>query len=474
MSLRARARRFAAAVRLAVLGPPILRLIRLLRRGETAGREYVDLCLQLGLAARATAALRDAPALAAYPSLPIRLAALTGHVDGTIEQTRVLAMRLPDDTVSRRELAAVTSCVMPLSPGTALALIRAEGHPNAAEPALRLRMGDVDGCVQGLERLGARLGPQRWLLWANLQDDPARQLEGLNRFLAAHGLSAARLRDPKRPLSVGNLDGHVPPARPPRAGATLSVVMTCYDCAPYVDAAIRSVLGQTHRNLELVAVDDGSRDDTWRRLQDAAAADARVRPLRLRHNIGTYAAKNVGMALAKGEYLAFQDADDWSCVERFGLCLELLQRRPWLQAVDCEYVRLQDDGRFWSSLVWPLQRRTPNSVLFRRRVLERIGFFDEHRFGSDGEYVARMQVAFGPRALHRLARPLIVAARRENSLMTAPSTGLDTRGRSQLRADFQEVWTEALLRRALSGESLYRPAQQGTLAMSAESSASLS
>jgi glycosyltransferase involved in cell wall biosynthesis len=244
--------------------------------------------------------------------------------------------------------------------------------------------------------------------------------------------------------------------------------MTCYDCAPYIDSAIRSVLDQAHGNLELIAVDDASRDNTWERLEAAAAMDDRVRAIRLQGNVGTYAAKNVGLALAQGEYLAFQDADDWSCPERFSRCMELLRRRPWVEAVVCEYVRLQDDGHFWSSLVWPLQRRTPNSVLFRRRVLARLGFFDEHRFGSDSEFVARLQAAFGPRALYRLAQPLIVAAKRDNSLMTAPSTGLDTLGRSQARADFQEAWTEQLLRRALGGESFHRSAQRGTPALIAE------
>jgi len=462
MSVRERLRPLAAAVRSTLLGPPLLRLLRLLRRGETSGREYADLCLQLGLGSRATAALSVSPVAATAPSLPIRLAALAGSVDAVISRSRALTAQISYDAVPQRELEAAVSTTMPLAPETALALIRASGRPHPAEPALLLRLGDVEGCLSHLDRQGAQLGPQRWLLWANLHNEPAHQLEGLNRFLAEHGLAPARLRNIASPLSVSNLDGARLSALEDDTEVLLSVVMTCYDCAAYVDAAIRSVLHQTHRHLELIAVDDGSRDDTWHRLQALAADDSRLRPVRQQRNVGTYAAKNVGLALARGAFLAFQDADDWSCPERFALCLDLLRRRPWVQAVVCEYVRLQDDGRFWSNLIWPLQRRTPNSVLFRRRAFERIGYFDEHRFGADGEFVARLQVAFGPRALHRLARPLIVAARRQNSLMTAPSTGLDPLGRSQARADYQEAWTEELLRRALTGASLYRPAQLGT------------
>lgn len=470
MFFRVRARRLVAAMRLAVEGPPLLRLIRLLRRGTTSGREYTDLCLQLGLAARAEAALERTPAAANRPSLPIRLATLQGRTGRALDLARALAASLPGLPVSRREVDAVVSCVSPLSAETTLTLIRASGRPHPAEPALLQRLGDHAASAQRLAALGSLLGPQRWLMWANEQASPGGQLEGLNRFLACHGLAAVALRAPSLPLSVGNITARDTTASPRSSGAgRISVVMTCYDCAAYVDVAIRSVLDQTHRDVELIAVDDASNDDTWDRLVAATQRDERVKAVRLRRNVGTYAAKNVGLSLARGDFLAFQDADDWSCSERFALGLALLRRRPWLQAVGCEYVRLQDDGRFWSSLVWPLQRRTPNSILFRRRVLDRLGAFDEHRFGSDSEFVARLQAAFGPRSMHRLGLPLIVAARRDNSLMTAASTGLDTSGRSQARADFQETWTEALIQRALAADSHHRPADQGTADLIAES-----
>ncbi|WP_298832081.1 glycosyltransferase family A protein [uncultured Piscinibacter sp.] len=468
MSFRARARRYAAAVRLAIQGPPIHRLLRLLRRGRSQGVEYCDLCLQLGLGERATTGMRDTPEASKLPSMAIRLAALLGKADEAVELARSLAARLPDPAIPRRDIDAAMNCTAPLAPAVALDLIRASGRPSAAEAALLLRLGERDACETHLEAHAELLGPQRWLLWANLQPSAPRQLEGLNRFLQANGLSRVRLLDAAKALAVGNIDVDGTPATPARNAVKLSVVMTCFDCADYVEAAVRSVLGQHHRDLELIAVDDASRDQTWQRLVAMSRTDTRLRPVRLKRNLGTYAAKNIGLALVQGDVIAFNDADDWSCPERFGLCLEVLRRRPWVQAVSCEYIRLQDDGLFWSSLVWPMQRRTPNSIVFRRQVLQRIGYFDEHRFGSDGEYFTRLQVAFGPRSLYRLGRPLIVAASRENSLMTAAATGLDSRGRSQARARFQESWTERLLQQALAGASLYRAAQSGTAEAIAE------
>jgi hypothetical protein len=443
-------------------------LLRILRRGRTHGIEYCDLCLQLGLGERAAAAMRETPEVSRLPSMAIRLAALLGRTDDAIELARALVARLPDPGIARRDITAAANCAAPLAPEVALALVRASGLHSPAEPALLFRLGERDAGARLLEERAALLGPQRWLLWANLQSSSAGQLEGFNRFMQASGLSLVRLIDAGKSLAVGNLAANHPSDHLRGSKGKLSVVMTCFDCADYVESAVRSVLGQEHRHLELIAVDDASRDQTWSRLVAMSQSDSRLRPVRLQRNLGTYAAKNVGLSLASGDYIAFNDADDWSCPERFRLCLDVLRQRPWVQAVSCEYVRLQDTGVFWSSLVWPLQRRTPNSIVFRRRVFERIGFFDEHRFGSDGEYFTRLQVAFGPRSLYRLARPLIVAASRENSLMTSTVTGLDSRGRSQARAEFQEAWTERLLQAALAGASLHRNARSGTAEAIAE------
>lgn len=90
----------------------------------------------------------------------------------------------------------------------------------------------------------------------------------------------------------------------------VSIVMPCYNAAAHLPASVGSVLAQTFPDWELIAVDDGSTDGTQAWLK--AQADRRIRTLS-QPNRGVSAARNAGLATAKGRYVAFLDADDtWS------------------------------------------------------------------------------------------------------------------------------------------------------------------
>jgi glycosyltransferase involved in cell wall biosynthesis len=86
----------------------------------------------------------------------------------------------------------------------------------------------------------------------------------------------------------------------------VSVIMPCYNAAPYLREALESVLGQTHRSVELIVVDDGSTDESL----DILAQYPQVQVLRQDHR-GPYPARNKGIGRARGEYVAFLDADDY-------------------------------------------------------------------------------------------------------------------------------------------------------------------
>lgn len=97
---------------------------------------------------------------------------------------------------------------------------------------------------------------------------------------------------------------------PNTATPKVSIVMPCFNAGPYVEVAVRSVLDQQFSDLELIIVDDGSSDDSVARIQALAASDARIR-LECQLNQGAGPARNRALALARGEWLAFLDADDW-------------------------------------------------------------------------------------------------------------------------------------------------------------------
>jgi glycosyltransferase involved in cell wall biosynthesis len=92
--------------------------------------------------------------------------------------------------------------------------------------------------------------------------------------------------------------------RPP----TVSVVMPVFNAAQFITAAIESILLQTLRDFELIIVDDGSTDNSTEIIR--SFTDKRIILIRQENNIGNYACRNLGMAAARGKYIAVMDADD--------------------------------------------------------------------------------------------------------------------------------------------------------------------
>jgi len=89
----------------------------------------------------------------------------------------------------------------------------------------------------------------------------------------------------------------------------ISIVMPCYNAAPHLARSVGSVVAQTLGDWELVVVDDGSMDDSWLELERLAGSDGRIRPFR-QANSGAAAARNHALREARGDYVAFLDADD--------------------------------------------------------------------------------------------------------------------------------------------------------------------
>ncbi|MCZ2291207.1 MAG: glycosyltransferase [Burkholderiales bacterium] len=184
------------------------------------------------------------------------------------------------------------------------------------------------------------------------------------------------------------------PASPSHAPADLvSVVMPCFDAERYVAEAVASVLGQTHRNVELIVVDDGSGDRSPVILAELAAAHpGRMRVLHTPRR-GPYPARNVGLKAARGDYVAFLDADDWWLPSTLQQLLAALQG----QEADLAYCGWQNVGvgihskpyvppayeagdpvaQFLRSCPWPI-----HAALVRRSIVDRLGGFSERRFAS--------------------------------------------------------------------------------------------
>ena len=228
-------------------------------------------------------------------------------------------------------------------------------------------------------------------------------------------LTAFRKLLPEPPLALEHKAGVPPFDRLTVAAAVagieepqrISVVVTAFHPDEGLITAVRSILDQSWRNVEVIIVDDASPPEYDAVLARAVALGGRIRLIKQPVNRGTYEARNAGLDAAEGEFVAFQDSDDWSHPRR----LEL-QVRPLLE--DRGLVATTSDGLGVSEELLVTRpgvrhsRFNPSSLLFRRtQVMGRLGYFDPVRKAADSEYIGRMVAVFGERSVRHLdSRPL--------------------------------------------------------------------
>lgn len=105
----------------------------------------------------------------------------------------------------------------------------------------------------------------------------------------------------------------------------VSVIVPVYNVEQYLEQCINSILGQTYKNLEIILVDDGSTDKSGIMCEQYALADNRVVVIH-KENGGLSDARNVGMAIAKGDYIGFVDSDDYIHCDMYKVLTDLLEQ----------------------------------------------------------------------------------------------------------------------------------------------------
>lgn len=106
---------------------------------------------------------------------------------------------------------------------------------------------------------------------------------------------------------------------------TVSIILPCYNVAPYLDECLESLVRQTWEDLEIICVNDGSTDDTPAVLRGWAEKDARIRVIH-QENGGAFSARNAGLDAAAGEYIGFVDPDDYVDTSMYARLVETAQR----------------------------------------------------------------------------------------------------------------------------------------------------
>ena len=123
----------------------------------------------------------------------------------------------------------------------------------------------------------------------------------------------------------------------------ISVIIPVYNLEAYVERAVRSVLQQTHTNIEVVVVDDGSTDESWNVIQRISNSDNRVVPIR-KENEGVTSARFNGIRHAKGQWIGFVDGDDEIETDMYELLLKNAKQYK-ADISHCGYQMIFEDGR---------------------------------------------------------------------------------------------------------------------------------
>jgi glycosyltransferase involved in cell wall biosynthesis len=248
----------------------------------------------------------------------------------------------------------------------------------------------------------------------------------------------------------------------------ISIIIPTYNAIAYLPEAVESVLKQTFKDFELIIIDDGSSDRTveWA----SQINDPRVKVI-LQDNHGSARARNQGIAIAEGEYIALLDADDVWESTKLEKQVNFLARNPSIGLVDTSVVLINEDGKstgkvvttkaekdVWKQLVqFQPVCSCDSTPLIRRECFENVGLFDEdllfledldfwirlashYKFGAIKEPLVRYRQYSGSKSTN--CQETLLAFRQivEKTLENAPVELLYLRDRGYGRINLYLAW----------------------------------
>lgn len=226
----------------------------------------------------------------------------------------------------------------------------------------------------------------------------------------------------------------------------VSVVIATWNARRYLPETLGSALDQTWPNLEVIVVDDGSTDGTHEAITEFLP---RIRYERRPHQ-GLAAARNEGIRLARGDYVALLDADDLWHPEKVAVQMEVAQRHPETGMIVCDGVEFSGDsilretlllepflrvlrsagkeevtGDFQRELIAGCCIGCPAQVLIPRHVLAELGAFIDSG-AQDYDFYLRLTLRY-PIALHAHSRPVAKPERLHVRRWSRPEADLGLR-----------------------------------------------
>jgi glycosyltransferase involved in cell wall biosynthesis/LmbE family N-acetylglucosaminyl deacetylase len=206
----------------------------------------------------------------------------------------------------------------------------------------------------------------------------------------------------------------------------VTITMSVFNGQDTVAAAIDSMIAQSYQNWQLIAIDDASTDDSYKILCAYQDRDPRVKAYRNSINRGTYWNRNRAIVMGEGEFITNLDCDDQYFPDKLAVQVANIGNAG---ACVCHYIR--DVGG--------IINLSSNTMLFKREVIDTLGYFDSVRYDADTEYLRRLSICF---PVIQIPDILYQYTRRIGSLTEAEETGVDSKTGSARRGAYEASYRQ--------------------------------
>ncbi|WCP13563.1 hypothetical protein sphantq_01992 [Sphingobium sp. AntQ-1] len=189
----------------------------------------------------------------------------------------------------------------------------------------------------------------------------------------------------------------------------VTVIMSAFNPdIPLMEQAVASVMNQSHRNVELIIIDDASAPELAAEISTIAGRFDNCSLIRLETNAGPYIGRNLAIEQATGDYIAIHDADDWAHPDRLRAQLAMFEEDPHARLLTAYHIRIDRAGKVQFEADFSIFGDGPMTSMFKRDVFNEVGPFAYVRSRGDVEMRERIRSYYGHHAIVTLPLPLLL------------------------------------------------------------------
>tara|TARA_R110001583_G_scaffold195529_2_gene375454 strand:+ start:6023 stop:9076 length:3054 start_codon:yes stop_codon:yes gene_type:complete len=288
-------------------------------------------------------------------------------------------------------------------------------------------------------------------------------LDGLNSIYKSTGLMSLDVKGDLQKFDLNDIFACKTDNYSQVDGVLVSVIVPTYNAEERIEYVLRSLEAQTWSNIEIIVVDDCSTDLSTTVINKFIKnSTIPITLVELDVNSGPYIARNKGLDFVKGHYITTHDSDDWSHPQKIERqVIDIIRHKGAIGSVS-SWARVTEHGAF---IPWLTQNKiihtNISSLMIDRKVLNRVGCWDEIRAGADTEFFFRLVKAFGTNAIVRTSQntPLALGLVTNESITQSSLYNIRTqfRGVRKKYLSAAQRWHESTTKLFMAAGASHRP-----------------